>query len=376
VNQRLLARNVPPPGPARAALVQALAAVLPETSAELESHLSGETPWLVDLASVEEAERLRAWVEATSPVRLSIAPAVGPKPPSRGAALAFLEGKLAEERARVSQAAAEEQRRRQEAARERARSLAERESPTTSRPDLLAFRGGPSRPDLAPVRGASPGTPSRPDLTPARVGDRATSPGTPSRPDLAPARVGDRATSPGTPSRPDLTPARIGARPTPPPALDIDPTPAAVRVEPERRRWLAPVVALGVLAVVGALLYGRFSHTVAAGDLEHAIAGALSEATAWRTVDAPTARGRVEYALRAEGQDPARFQTRVYVEPDEAAVRREQAAGRPARTPEAGARIRIRCTDGELHLFVDLALDLPGVPVAPSTDDGPLLDGP
>jgi hypothetical protein len=116
---------VPPRGsPQRSELLATLAEVFPETAADLEARLAEAAPWLVDVATVDEAERLKAFVEATSPARLTVVLAVGPRPPARTAALLVLEQRLADRRARAASEAAEASQRRQAEARERAKALA------------------------------------------------------------------------------------------------------------------------------------------------------------------------------------------------------------------------------------------------------------
>ncbi len=160
MNQRLLARNVPPPGStARTELLETLAEVFPETIDELEARLAEPAPWLVDVATPEEAERVKAWVEAASPARLTVVLAVGPRPPSRTAALIVLEQRLAERRAREAQAQAEEAQRRQAEARERARALASERRPSGP------LAGPPPRRRSAPLPVATPAPAAIPEAS-------------------------------------------------------------------------------------------------------------------------------------------------------------------------------------------------------------------
>lgn len=304
MNQRVLvAGNARPADPARGRIADALAEITGQPADVFLGRLDETTPWLLDLPSAAEAQRLADWVFAATGVRATLAPAVGAAAPSRAAGLAFLEGRLeADAIAAQGRAAAADdaQSQRARAAREKARALADERGVGRRPSGPLDATGGLTL-EQRPARPRAEGT---------SAGDAAERPHT----DL------------------DLKPER----------------PAAVRA----------AIGVSVVLVIGYVLGPYLAAPILRGRLHDHLDEQLRASGAAPVVGRDVVAADVARVLRDADYAPENFRIGVFVADDVQAAALELKAGFPPRTPENGLRLRVRVEGEGRCLGRDVGMDV------------------
>jgi hypothetical protein len=329
MNQRVLvAGNARPADPARSRLAEALAEITGQPVEVFLERLDDATPWLLDLPNAGAAQRLADGAFAAAGVRATLVPAVGAPAPSRAAGLAFLEARLSRELSSVegqTRAPDETLARRAEAAREKARALAE-DRGTARRPSGPVEVGRPVVPETRPTRSRSEASP--------------------------------------VPDRPH-------------PQLDLEPErPIAVRLG----------LGVAVLLLAGYGLAPFLAAPVLRGRLQDHLDAQLRTSGGAPLVSRETLDADVARVLRESGYPPEAFRVGLFLADDVQAAAMELKAGFPPRTPESGLRLRAR-VQGEgtflgrgvdLDVYVDVVVPTARVTgrVEPSWEDFVRLDAP
>lgn len=317
MNHRLLVTGTLGVGdPARALVTAALTEITGVDAAVFDERLTEDTPWLLDLPTVEEAMALSQWIFSEAGMKTGIVPAVGVPAPSRAAGLALLARRSAEgsRRKEASDAAEREALGRRHAeAKERARALATERGPSASSPS------GGQRPEsgkMEQVLGAGP-------ITGPRTVFR--------RPE-------------------DLAE----------PSLDL---------KSER----SPMLRFGGVAVVVlALAWGVGPRVVVPwqrGRLQDNLAANLRSLDNAATLGEREVRQACAAALRDGDYDPKDFEILVFLAPDAEAAGLEADRGMGVRKPENGLRVRARLVGPVSFLGRHLTVDVTGdVLLRASTD--------